>query len=166
MITLQDKKYFKLAIPGPYKESSLDVAAKCPICGDSKTKNSKRLHLYCKENKTRIKCFNGGCPIENPHTVGRFLKHYYPELYQDYRRETFRIQIKTEKIIENTTIVTKVFEDSENPTKVLNPENPQDTTKVETQNPIRKNYEASELLEFLKVLSQNITVLNEPTKKF
>ena len=41
MLDFVDIKYFKLAVPGPYKESPLDIAVKCPICGDSKYKKSE-----------------------------------------------------------------------------------------------------------------------------
>lgn len=164
MISGADIKYFKLAVSGPYKESEIDIAAKCPICGDSKTRKSKRLHLYQKESKTRVKCFNGGCLIESPHTLGRFLKLYYPSLYQDYRRETFKVKISDIKIPENTTIVEKsVFSDS--PT-LLGAENTQSNpiTSESPENPTKVEIEKQ--ANFLISLAKNLSPLDERTKTF
>lgn len=95
MLNYIDKKYFKLAISGPYRETDLDIAVKCPICGDSRHKrNSKRLHLFYKDSKTRIKCFNGGCPVESPMSTGRFLRTYYPQFYEAYKKETYKQKIE------------------------------------------------------------------------
>lgn len=100
-----DKKYFKLAIPGPYKESEIDIAAKCPICGDSRHKrSSKRLHLFYKDSKTRIKCFNGGCSVESPMQVGYFLKLHYPHLFEAYRAEVFRYKVSIGAISEKSQL--------------------------------------------------------------
>ena len=66
MLSPIDIKYFKLAVGNATKDSDTDIAVKCPICGDSKIhKNSKRLHLYQKNNITLVKCFNGGCEVNN-----------------------------------------------------------------------------------------------------
>lgn len=95
MLNYIDKKYFKLAISGPYRETDLDIAVKCPICGDSRHKrSSKRLHLFYKDSKTRIKCFNGGCPVESPMSTGRFLRTYYPQFYDEYKKETYKQKIE------------------------------------------------------------------------
>ena len=179
MISQVEAKYFKLAVSGPYRESGVDIAVKCPICGDSKTKRSKRLHLYHKDSKTRVKCFNGGCLIESPHTLGRFLKLYYPDLYQDYRRETFKVKIEKEP--ENTTITMKAFGSSEalentqttskeENCESLEAENTQTSTKVETCES-QESQESQETtkannFKFLLKLSQNLSSLDEKTEAF
>lgn len=86
-----DIRYFKLSVGQENigKETSVDIVARCPICGDSqKKKNSKRLHLYVKNNETRINCFNSGCECTNKTTYG-FLKSFYPNLLENYKRENF-----------------------------------------------------------------------------
>lgn len=96
MLDFVDIKYFKLAIPGPYKESPLDVAAKCPICGDSKYKKSvKRLHLYEKQGVTLVHCFNGDCELNTQMGLGNFLKIYKPELLLPYKTENFKFKINS-----------------------------------------------------------------------
>ena len=72
-----DIKFFKLAIgSGRVKsETSQDIAARCPICGDSKySKNKARLHLYQKNDVTLVNCFNE-CSCQNI-SVYNFLKNY------------------------------------------------------------------------------------------
>jgi hypothetical protein len=187
MISQVEAKYFKLAVSGPYRESGVDIAVKCPICGDSKTKRSKRLHLYHKDSKTRVKCFNGGCLIESPHTLGRFLKLYYPNLYQDYKRETFKVKIEKEP--ENTTITMKAFGGSEktqaiskeencensdidkNTQTSTKPENTQITSFEENCESKEENCESQETakannFKFLLKLSQNLSSLDEKTEAF
>lgn len=86
-----DIRYFKLAVGQENigKENSVDIVARCPVCGDSqKNKRSKRLHLYIKNNETRINCFNGDCEVNNKTTFG-FLKSFYPNLLENYKRENF-----------------------------------------------------------------------------
>lgn len=96
MLDFVDIKYFKLAVPGPYKESSLDIAVKCPICGDSKYKKSvKRLHLYEKQGITLVHCFNGDCELNTQMGLGNFLKIYKPELLLPYKSENFKFKINS-----------------------------------------------------------------------
>ena len=83
-----DKKYFKLAVGSNLgKESNTDISAKCPVCGDSSSKNTKRLHLYIKNGTTLVHCFNGDCTVHN--NMYNFLKIYYPDLLHSYKRERF-----------------------------------------------------------------------------
>ncbi|WP_202973375.1 toprim domain-containing protein [Campylobacter jejuni] len=96
MLDFVDIKYFKLAVPGPYKESSLDIAVKCPICGDSKYKKSvKRLHLYEKQGVTLVHCFNGDCELNTQMSLSNFLKIYKPELLLPYKSENFKFKINS-----------------------------------------------------------------------
>lgn len=91
MIEHSDIKYFKLAIGADSigRISSTDISARCPICGDSaKNTKSKRLHLYNKNNKTRINCFNGDCNVNNKTMYG-FLKDFFPKLFAQYKRDNF-----------------------------------------------------------------------------
>lgn len=97
MLSPVDIKYFKLAVPGPYKESQVDIAAKCPICGDSKHRNSKRLHLYEKSGITLVNCFNGGCEMNSQRNLYNFLRFYKPELVFNYKSETFGNRINSIK---------------------------------------------------------------------
>ncbi|HEH4511521.1 TPA: toprim domain-containing protein [Campylobacter coli] len=96
MLDFVDIKYFKLAVPGPYKESPLDIAVKCPICGDSKYKKSvKRLHLYEKQGVTLVHCFNGDCELNTQMGLSNFLKIYKPELLLPYKSENFKFKINS-----------------------------------------------------------------------
>jgi hypothetical protein len=86
-----DIKYFKLAVgmDNVGKETDVDITARCPVCGDSRShKNKKRLHLYRKGNVTNVNCFNGDCPVHNK-TVYSFLKDFYPALLGQYKKENF-----------------------------------------------------------------------------
>lgn len=87
-------KYFKLAVGNENigKETGVDIAARCPICGDSKThKNKKRLHLYEKGGLQLVHCFNGDCALNgNNKTIKSFLYEFYPSLLDQYKRENFR----------------------------------------------------------------------------
>lgn len=80
-------------------ESPSDIAARCPICGDSKySKNKARLHLYEKNGKTFVNCFNECSCVNKP--VSIFLRDYFPNLYDGYKREMFRdrlMSLKTEQ---------------------------------------------------------------------
>ncbi len=93
MISNINKRYFLLAVSGTKigKTSNVDIAVRCPICGDSqKNKNSTRLHLYHKNGKDGIQCFNGDCEINGRVVnVYNFLKNFYPNLLENYKRENF-----------------------------------------------------------------------------
>lgn len=91
MLDRNDVKFFKLAVglDNIGKESDVDITARCPVCGDSRThKNKKRLHLYRKGNVTNVNCFNGDCPVHNK-TVYSFLREFFPALHGQYKRENF-----------------------------------------------------------------------------
>ena len=95
MLSQTDIKFFKIAVGSENigKESLLDVSAKCPVCGDGRKGNSKRLHLYEKNGTTLVHCFNGDCPVH--YNVWNFLKNHNPELLDSYKRETFGETMKT-----------------------------------------------------------------------
>ena len=103
MLNHKNIKYFKMAVNATaYKESDLDIACKCPICGDSNKKaNSKRLHLYKKGDLELVNCFNAGCPVENK-TMYSFLRDFYPHLLTAYKKETFSDKI--ENLKQNCTL--------------------------------------------------------------
>lgn len=84
-----DVRYFKLAVGAVRAETPQDVAARCPICGDSKHSNKARLHLYQKGDLTLVNCFNGGCPCSN-RTMYTFLRDFYPNLFSNYKKERFK----------------------------------------------------------------------------
>jgi len=86
-----DIRYFKLAVglDNIGKETSIDISARCPVCGDSKSnKRMKRLHLYNKNAITNVNCYNGDCAVHNK-TVYGFLADFFPALIGQYKREKF-----------------------------------------------------------------------------
>jgi hypothetical protein len=90
-----------MAVNGAYisKESDVDIAVRCPVCGDSKSNKRKtRLHLYTKPGADTdfVHCFNGDCPVENK-TVYTFLRDFYPNLLEQYKRETFGTRMENLK---------------------------------------------------------------------
>lgn len=105
MLNPTDILYFKMAIGQDRikSETPTDISARCPICGDSKySKNKARLHLYEKNGKTFVNCFNE-CSCVNK-TVLTFLRDYYPNLYDGYKREVFKDQLNFIKKSYNDTI--------------------------------------------------------------
>lgn len=93
MISPINKRYFLLAIDGAKvgKNNDVDISVRCPVCGDSsKNKNSTRLHLFHKNGKDGIQCFNGDCALNGRvYNLFGFLKSFYPNLLENYKRETF-----------------------------------------------------------------------------
>lgn len=83
------------------KRQDLDVFCKCPVCGDSKYGNKKRLHLYQKGEVINVNCFNGDCSVKN-YTPYRFFKDFAPRIFNEfknfYRRRHFNafVEAKTE----------------------------------------------------------------------
>lgn len=91
MLDRLDVKYFKLAVgmDNIGKETDVDISARCPVCGDSRThKNKKRLHLYTKGSVTNVNCFNGDCSAHNK-TMYSFLRDFFPALLNQYKKENF-----------------------------------------------------------------------------
>lgn len=89
MLDRTDIKYFKMAVGNNIKtETAVDIAANCPVCGDSRHSNKARLHLYLGGKETYVNCFNGGCPVEN-RIMYTFLRDFFPDLLPAYKRETF-----------------------------------------------------------------------------
>lgn len=88
MLSQIDIKYFKLAVGNNIKhQTDSDITVRCPVCGDSRiSRNKARLHLYNKNNKTFVNCFNSGCPVNN-RTMYTFLRDFYPSLFSKYREE-------------------------------------------------------------------------------
>lgn len=93
MIASINKRFFLLAVDGAKigKNNNVDIAVRCPVCGDSqKNKNSTRLHLYHKNGKDGIQCFNGDCQLNGRvYNLYNFLKSFYPNLLENYKRENF-----------------------------------------------------------------------------
>lgn len=85
-----DVRFFKLAVGADRigKETDVAISARCPVCGDSRNKNKKRLNLYTKGSVTNVNCFNGDCPVHNK-TMYSFLKEFFPALFDQYKRENF-----------------------------------------------------------------------------
>lgn len=81
-------------------KQDLDIACKCPVCGDSRTrKNLKRLHLYQKGDVINVNCFNGDCSVKNM-TPYRFFEYYNSRVFEQFKnfyKRKFFDQIQVEK---------------------------------------------------------------------
>lgn len=81
-------------------KQDLDIACKCPVCGDSRTrKNLKRLHLYQKGDVINVNCFNGDCLVKNM-TPYRFFEDYNSRVFEQFKnfyKRKFFDQIQVEK---------------------------------------------------------------------
>ena len=173
MLSPIDIKYFKLAVGNATKDSDTDIAVKCPICGDSKIhKNSKRLHLYQKNNITLVKCFNGGCEVNN--NMYNFLKLYYPDLLSSYKNEMYTQKIKDFRPVDPVDFesdLTKCdFLDSKSDSNIINQNdsiknntNPADGLNCDSLKSEAnladikiKNFKIFQINSFLDPISQNV----------
>lgn len=85
--------------PNEIKRQENDVFCKCPICGDSRYGNKKRLHLYQKGTVININCFNGDCSVKN-YTPYRFFKDFHQRTFNEFRnfyRKRFLLEIQKPK---------------------------------------------------------------------
>lgn len=98
-----DVRYFKLAVGDVRTETPQDISTKCPVCGDSQYSNKARLHLYQKKDVTLVNCFNGGCPCSN-RTMYTFLRDFFPDLFNNYKKEKFHTAIRKPSGLESMTI--------------------------------------------------------------
>lgn len=111
-------------------KQDLDIACKCPVCGDSRTrKNLKRLHLYQKGDVINVNCFNGDCSVKNM-TPYRFFQDYNSRVFEQfknfYKRKFFdHIQVeRAAKDLKSSDQFNKVKEEdlfAVNP-EILDPE--------------------------------------------
>ena len=149
-----DIRYFKMSVGQENigKETLVDITARCPICGDSsKKKNMKRLHMYSKNNETRINCFNSGCECTNKSTYG-FLKSFYPNLLENYKRENF-IQNLSHLSGSNNAVSEDVFANITNEKTELN----DDFGSVDSWFPEATDYKVEHISEQQKpVLTHNL----------
>jgi len=90
MLDRIDIKFFKeiVGYSNIGKETDTDINAKCPVCGDGKKSNSKRLHLYNKGTVTNVNCFNGDCEVVNK-TMYSFIRDFFPDKLSEYKKATF-----------------------------------------------------------------------------
>lgn len=85
------------------QKQEFDIACRCPICGDSRTrKRLKRLHLYKKGDVINVNCFNGDCSVKNM-TPYKFFQDYNIRIFEQfknyYKRRFFNeIQTKSNKV--------------------------------------------------------------------
>lgn len=89
-------KYFKMIVPEIGNETSMDINARCIVCGDSlHNPNKKRLHLYTKNSYDgdQVACFNCGYSARPE----KFFKEYGPNYYNSYRSEMGYSKIKNLK---------------------------------------------------------------------
>jgi len=89
-------KYFKMIVPEIGKETSMDINAKCIVCGDSiDNPNKKRMHLYTKTSYDgdQVACFNCGYSARPE----KFIKDYGSQYYNAYRSEMGYSKIKNLK---------------------------------------------------------------------
>ena len=166
MLNKTNIRFFKQAVPGPYRENELDIAAKCPICGDSKyRKSSKRLHLFHKAGNDFVKCFNGDCILENTTNLYNFLKNYYPSLLEFYKKETYFQKIENLKESKNTETTLISCFDISNTGTLQNNQTLQNSTIVDNANisndkPLQ-NTNKLKITELLTFKEMNIFQLKE-----
>ena len=78
-----NEKYFKMLNQG-VSGTSNDLFCKCHICGDSKTKRKKRLHLFTKDGvNDSIHCFNCGYFS----SAYNYFKEFHSEYFSQYKKE-------------------------------------------------------------------------------
>lgn len=78
-----NEKYFKMLNPETSGTSS-DLATKCHICGDSKTKRKRRLHLFNKGSDIdTVHCFNCGYSSN----AYNYFKEFHSDIFSQYQRE-------------------------------------------------------------------------------
>lgn len=83
-----DYKYIRLLASylSRFKDLGNDVFTfRCPICGDSKKKNTKTRGYLFGHDRPRFMCHNCGASANLP----SFIKHLDPALYAQYRLEKF-----------------------------------------------------------------------------
>jgi hypothetical protein len=85
-----DEKYINIVanyLELPKRKGNSELVARCPVCGDSqKNKYKRRFGISSKQDGAVCGCFN--CGYAAP--FSKFLKDYYPDIYNDYKLETFR----------------------------------------------------------------------------
>ena len=85
-----DEKYINIIanyLELPKRKSNSELVARCPVCGDSqRNKYKRRFGISSKQDGAICGCFN--CGYAAP--FGKFLKDYYPDIYNDYKLEKFR----------------------------------------------------------------------------
>lgn len=78
-----NEKYFRMLNP-EVSGTSNDLACKCHICGDSKTKRKKRLHLFTKNGvNDSVHCFNCGYSS----SAYNYFKEFHSEYFSQYKNE-------------------------------------------------------------------------------
>ena len=78
-----NEKYFKMLNQG-VSGTSNDLFCQCHICGDSKTKRKKRLHLFTKDGvNDSIHCFNCGFSS----SAYNYFKEFHSEYFSQYKKE-------------------------------------------------------------------------------
>ena len=78
-----NEKYFKMLNQG-VSGTSNDLFCRCHICGDSKTKRKKRLHLFTKDNvHDSVHCFNCGYFS----SAYNYFKEFHSEYFSQYKKE-------------------------------------------------------------------------------
>ena len=89
-----EQKYLLLVssqLQGFKKKSDYLYNFRCPYCGDSqKSKSKARGFIFRKENNLIYKCHNCGKGA----SLGNFLKHLDPKIYNDYIFEKYRKEDK------------------------------------------------------------------------
>lgn len=78
-----NEKFFKKLNSGVVGNNN-DLMCQCHICGDSKTKRKKRLHLFTKDNiHDTVHCFNCGYSS----SAYNYFKEFHSEYFSQYRNE-------------------------------------------------------------------------------
>jgi hypothetical protein len=104
-------KYAKLALKGSSikKDSSTQITANCPMCGDKKHRFSISA---VKDEIGVVGCFNAGCSLENGLPFQAFLKMHNESLYNQYRKEKFNQDLGIVKTEENLNDLLSIAKDA------------------------------------------------------
>lgn len=74
-----------------FKKVKSDVwVCRCPVCGDSKScKKKARFYFYIKKGSLKVKCHNCGFPEQyNTNSFYSFVKYAFPNVFEEYKKET------------------------------------------------------------------------------
>lgn len=114
-----------------FKEKSNNLYnSKCPICGDSKTKNKSRFYIFLNNNKFFVKCHN--CGYSN--SFNNFLKEFDNNLWNEYKLENlkfFKNETLKQDINFNTNFISNIKRENINDYNIFNNINtitPEDNT--------------------------------------
>lgn len=85
-------------------DSPLRINGRCKVCGDSRTNKSKmRFHMNTLGDIVMCTCFNCGLALP----IGAYLKNHEPDLFSEYKFETYRTGVTDSAPVVTTKIEEK-----------------------------------------------------------